>query len=229
MNKTCQSKLENSQHILLLFYRELLCSAQTPKKVCHFADNHYPIFQQVLLGWWFLYRSNIASKQWIFIAFYFPGKCWRCSAMFNLWAQITDWVDNISSSFYISPFFLPSPFFLWIILSTYLHKCHVYQFRERSVPYFCAYPGACTLPWETQNENKLCQTISPSKLIKMHGVLVRVFFSLKSQKKQCVQANSHSILNADHTLTRIHSMPNTNLSTIIGTHLTPQKISYCPK
>lgn len=162
------------------------------KEVCHFADNHYPVFQLVLLGRLFLFRSNIASKQWIFIVFYFPGKCWRCSAMFNLWAQITDWVDNISSSFYISPFFLPSPFFLWIILSTYLHKCHVYQFRERSAPYFCAYPEACTLPWETQNENKLCQTISLSKLIKMHGVLVCEGFLLSKVSGKAMHAGLFS-------------------------------------
>lgn len=143
--------------------------------------------QQVLLGWWFFIgQISLPSSGYLYRST-FLEECWHCNTMFNLWAQITDWVDNISSSFYISPSFLPSPF-LWIILSTYLHKCHVYQFRERSVPYFFSYPGACTLPWETQNENKLCQTISLSKLIKMHGVLVCEGFLLSKVSEKAMHA-----------------------------------------
>ena len=98
--------------------------------------------------------------------------------IFNLWAQIPDWVDNISSSFYISPFFLRSPF-LWIILSTHVHTCHVYQFREITVPIPVFHTWACTLPWETQNENKISQTSPLSKLIIMHSVLVSPLHSEK--------------------------------------------------
>lgn len=74
MNKMCQPKFENAQHILLPSYVERHCSAQAPKKECHFADNQYPFSETSTVEMLDLYRSNIASMQWIFIVFYFPGE-----------------------------------------------------------------------------------------------------------------------------------------------------------
>lgn len=94
----------------------------------------------------------------------------------------------------------------------------MYQFRQISVPYFFSHPGACTLPGETQNENKVCQTISLSKLIKMHSVLVCdgfCSFFLKSQEKQCMQVYAHISSKARNT-DRIVRITSTNLSGISG-------------
>lgn len=70
----CQFQLENSQHKLLLLYMEPTSLFSSDSNVCHFADNHYPISAASTVGMVVLYRSNIASMQWIFIAFYFLGE-----------------------------------------------------------------------------------------------------------------------------------------------------------
>lgn len=53
---------------------------------------------------------------------------------------------------------------------------------------------------EKQNENKLCQSISLSKLIKMHSALVcEDHLDFYTQKKQCMQSYAHVSSKAPNT------------------------------
>lgn len=177
----------------------LLCSAQTPKKFCLFADNHYPISAASTVGMVVLYRSNITPMQWIFIAFHSPGEMLILhSSLFNLWARVTDWVDSISSSFYISPF----SFLVHFCETFYLPTCtNVMSINSRKYLLPASFLTLeHVLYLEKQNENKLCQSISLSKLIKMHSALFcEDRFAFYTQKKQCMQSYAHISLKAPNT------------------------------